>query len=137
MKPFNHFALMANIIDEDCPNLVEKTAFDAQANVQGMIRTNGQIDTGFMVNSVYVVAYKKRTSPGGARMKGQRLLPPRPNTRSKYTAYVIVGAEYGVYQNNGTRYQSGRPFFEPGINKTAPSFDSGFQVIRAKLERYR
>lgn len=137
MRRFNHFSQLGEMIEQDCALVVAKTAFDAQKNIQAMIISNDQVDTSFMLNSVYMVARSKRTTPGGPRKKGQVLFPLLAVPKDKFTAFVAVGANYGMYQNNGTAHQPGRPFFEPGMNKAAQSMDIGFRAMRAKWERYR
>jgi hypothetical protein len=108
---FNHFGNIADALPLVLAQIVSKTAFDCQGNIQGFIRSNGQIDTGFMLNSVHV-----------------------EDGENEQTKYVICGALYGLFQNYGTRYMPGRPFWEPGIEKTRPGFDAACAAIEAKLK---
>ena len=107
---FNHFSNIADALPQVLALVVTKTAFDCQGNIQGFIRSNGQIDTGFMLNSVHV-----------------------EDGENEQTKYVIVGANYGIYQNNGTRFMPGKPFFEPGIEKTRPGFEAACSAIERQL----
>lgn len=107
---FNHFPQISGQLYTACSQVVSKTAFDCQGNIQGFIRANGQVDTGFMLNSVHV--------EDGA------------NDLNKF---VVVGASYGVYQNYGTRYLPARPFFEPGVEQTRPGFESAINAIESRL----
>jgi hypothetical protein len=107
---FNNFAKLAAALPGICEQVVTKTATDAQGNIQAQIVANGQVDTGFMLNSVHVEDGENST-----------------------TKYVKVGAEYGPPQNYGTRYIPARPFFEPGIEKTRPGFEAAVAAISQKL----
>jgi HK97 gp10 family phage protein len=127
-KEFNHWQQIADAVPKACAAAVKKTAVDGQANVQAKIRSNGQIDTGFLVNSVYFVTSDQSTYQGGADA-----LPEISRPSSPTEAYVAVAARYGIYQNNGTRYQPARPFFEPGMQQTQASFEQALSLIEQKL----
>ncbi len=125
---FNHFSNIAEALPQVLSQVVRKTAFDAQGHIQGFIRSNGQIDTGFMVNSVYTV-----TSEGSTYSGGEKALPEVGRPDNPQTAYVAVGAAYAVYQNYGSRFMPGKPFFEPGIEATRPGFERACAAIEEKL----
>ncbi len=128
MESFNHFGSIADALPKVLGQVVRKTAFDAQGNIQGFIRANGQIDTSFMINSVYVVTDTESTYQGGAKA-----LPEIPRSDSPTTAYVAIAAFYAFWQNYGTRHIPGRPFVEPGIEATRPAFEAACAAIEAKL----
>ncbi|HEX2614008.1 MAG TPA: hypothetical protein VHL10_00825 [Nitrososphaera sp.] len=107
---YNHFPQIAAALRPACSQVVKKTALDAQANIQSFIRANGQIKTGNMINSVY-------TQPG----------------ENDLTMYFGVGAEYAVYQNYGTRYMAGRPFWEPAIARAQAGFEIAMDLIAQKM----
>lgn len=127
-KEFNHWSNIADAVPAVCAAVVKKAAADGQANVQAKIRSNGQIDTGFLLNSVYHVTSDQSTYQGGADA-----LPEVGRPASPTEAYVAVAARYGIYQNNGTRYQPARPFFEPGMQATQASFEEALTLIEQKL----
>lgn len=129
-KEFNHWQNIADAMPDACAAVVKKTAADGQANVQAKIRSNGQIDTGFLLNSVYHVTSDQSTYQGGADA-----LPEVSRPSSPTEAYVAVAAKYAVYQNYGTRFQPGRPFFEPGMQATQDSFEQALSLIEQKLEQ--
>lgn len=106
MAGFNHWGQIAAGLQPAISKVVSKTAIDCVANVQGFIRANGQIDTGFMINSVHV-----------------------EDGPDDLTKFVKVGAYYAIYQNYGTRYLPARPFWEPGIAQTQPEFDAALSAI--------
>jgi hypothetical protein len=107
---FNHYPAIAASLGVALSQVVSKTAIDMVGNVQGFIRANGQIDTGFMLGSIHV-----------------------EDGPDKYTKFVVCGAFYGVFQNYGTRYLPARPFWEPGIEKTRPEFDAALAAVESKF----
>lgn len=128
MEEFNHFPSLAEALPGVLSQVVRKTAFDGQANIQAQIRSNNQIDTGFMLNSVYVKTGQESTYTGGEHALPEVEAPP-----DEQTAYIGVAAYYGMYQNYGTRFQPARPFFEPGIEATRPGFEAAIGAIEDKL----
>ena len=133
---YNHFPQIASKLDEVLGQVVRKTAFDLQANMQARIRANGQIDTGFMVNSVYVRTIDESNygATGEPQKKGQKKFEEVEAPPDKHTAYVGVGAEYGYWQNYGTRFQPARPFLEPAIETTRPSFEEAVSRVEEALK---
>lgn len=128
MAGYNYFAQIAESIKPAVRAVVKKTAFDAKANIQGQIRANGQIDTGFMINGVYTV-----TSEGSTYGGGDKALPEVAGPSDESSAFVASAAEYSVYQNYGTSRIPARPFWEPGIEKTRPGFESAIAAIQDKM----
>ena len=127
-ESFNHFGSIADALPQVLGQVVRKTAFDGLAHMQGFIRSNGQIDTGYMLNSGYVVTDTESTYSGGAKA-----LPEIPRSDSPTTAFIAWAAFYAFWQNYGTRYIPGRPFVEPGIEATRASFEAACAAIEAKL----
>jgi hypothetical protein len=125
---FNHFAEIANALPKLTSQMVRKTALDAKGNVQAHIVANGQVDTSFMLNSVYTV-----TSEGSDYKGGERALPQVAAPADDQTAYVAVAAEYAIFPNYGTVHQVGKPFFEPGIEEARESLDAALKVVADKL----
>ncbi len=132
---FNHFPQIASQLDDVLSQIVRKTAFDWQANMQAQIRANNQIDTGFMVNSVYVRTSEDSTygTSGEPQKKGQKKFEEVEAPPDKHTAYLGVGAEYGYWQNYGTRFQPARPFVEPSKETTRPGFEEALSRVEAFL----
>ncbi len=84
MESFNHFGNIADALPHVLGQVVRKTAFDCAGNIQGFIRSNGQVDTGFMLNSVYTVTDEGSTYAGGADAL------PEVSGADLTTAYVAV-----------------------------------------------
>lgn len=84
---------------------VRKAAIDMEAAMKRRIVQQGAVDTGFLLNSV-------QASKVG---------------RSHWR--VVVGAEYGLYVDQGTRHMAARPFFFPAIGEVSPSFRAAMATI--------
>jgi len=99
-----------------------KFAFQIETQTKANIQKNNQIDTGFMLNSVYTVAeaggntyaatrptadYTSRKS--GAKAKRKRA--PQRTVPGKASAIVAVGAEYAVHQ------ETKKPFLYPAAEQ--------------------
>ena len=132
---YNHFPQIANALDDVLSQIVRKTAFDLQANMQAQIRANGQIDTSFMVNGVYVRTSEESTYDriGEPVKKGQYKLPEVEAPPDKHTAFVAVAAPYGWWQNYGTSRIPARPFVEPSVEITRPSFEAAIARVEDAL----
>jgi hypothetical protein len=129
MEDFNNWSKIAEAFDTAQSQVVRKTAFDWQANAQAQIRTNGQIDTGHMVNSGYVVTSEENTYKGS----GQDL-PPVERPSSNKEAFLAFAAFYAWWQNYGTHLLPARPFLEPSWAQTQPGFDEALRRIDEKLK---
>lgn len=126
---FNSWAAIGQAIEETAPKVVRKIAFDLEGNVKKHIVGNDLVDTGFMLNSPYVVTADESTYKGGERALAE---VPRPS--DKNTAYTAVAAEYAIYPNYGTSHQAARPFWEPAIEDTKPGFDAAMSIIKNAIE---
>ncbi len=107
---FNHFNQIADALPIVLGEIVSEAADECRDNIKGFIRSNGQVKTGFMLDSVHV--------------------EPGPD---ELTKFVICGAPYGIFQNYGTRFMPGRPFWEPGIEQTRPKFEALGITIESRL----
>ena len=55
------------------------------------------------------------------------------DTADELTKQVVVGADYAVYQNYGTRYLPPLPFWEPGIEDAEVTFAADVAEIGDEL----
>jgi phage gpG-like protein len=133
---FNNWSRIADAFDEAQSQVVRKTAFEWLANAQAQIRTNHQIDTGFMVNSGYVRTYDESTyaASGDPLKKGQEKLPEVERPANNKEAFIGFGAAYAWWQNYGTHSIPARPFLEPSWETVRPSFDEALRRIDEKLQ---
>ncbi len=107
---FNHFADIAAALPLVLGEIVSETADEGRQNIQGFIVSNGQVLTGYMHDSVHV-----------------------EDGPDALTKFIICGAPYGIYQNYGTRFMPGRPFWEPGIEQTRPGFEARLGTLESRL----
>lgn len=128
------------VVEKASEATLKTLAFRIVEHIQSNIRSNNQVDTGFMINSVYALwqdgsGYSMANSlaegtPGVSAKYGSRSgravieepLPPDA------TAGVVVGANYAVYQ------EVKQPFAYPGAEAAAAEF-GGYaeQVFRQHL----
>jgi hypothetical protein len=121
------------ILGEVNQGVGEELAFDIEARIKTNINNEpsaghqGLIDTGFMLNSVYVVlpgsdTYSS-TDPSGeyANREGlpvQRSLAPRISLPGDAAALVAVGAEYTIY------LEAEHAFVQDAVQASARGFDA-------------
>ena len=81
---------------------------------------NDQVDTGFMVNSVYFVTEKESTylDDSGTQVNREgnfveREMAPEADLPKDYAALVCVGANYAIYQ------EMSNPFLYPALVQAA------------------
>lgn len=70
---------------------LEGVAFRVEETAKANIVRNDQVDTGFMLNSTYVVLPDRSTYSGGEG------IGPKPDVKANQAA-VVVGANYAIYQ---------------------------------------
>ncbi len=107
---FNHFPQIAAALPLILADIVSEVADEGRQNIQGFIVSNGQVRTGYMHDSTHV--------------------EPGSDAQSKW---IICGAFYGIFQNYGTRYMPGRPFWEPGLEQTRPGFEARLEGLESRL----
>lgn len=83
------------LLDRAMPEMITAAALMVEGQAKVNINVNGQIDTGFMINSVYangpgVASYAPTAVPG--KMANQPAEPPKGG------AVVGVAAEYAIFQ---------------------------------------
>jgi len=144
MAKFGEFIVVYNILPEVAERMlaalegiVNKAAFDIQAQAQSNIRTNEQVDTAFMFNSVYTEVgggeNKHPYSDVGAPVKEGQGLLPEVEKPPKYQAIIAVGADYGLYQEMGTVHQPARPYLTPAVEKVRPEYDHALALLETKM----
>ncbi len=160
MESFNHFSAIAQEFDRLQAKAVRKTAFDLEAATKAQMRTNGQIDTGFMWNSAYVRtsdettygdALRKKTAVSDTPTKTGKVRKLNKRQRAllaknddfleeveappdNKTAYMAMAASYASFQNYGTHTMPARPFLEPAIEVVRPKFERALAAIENKLQ---
>lgn len=125
-RAFNNWTKIALAIPKGRAQAVKKVALDVQAEAQA----TAPVDTGFLRNSIYTVTSEGSTYQGGAKALPEIQRPP-----DDQTAYVAVGASYGVYIEYGTRYQSAQPFLTPAMEHASASFDAALTILQDVMGR--
>lgn len=113
---------------------LEAFAFQVEAQTKVNIQQNGQIDTGFMLNSVYTRTKSGESTYNDTETSGlyiskdlrdvEREIAPEREIPGKATAIVAVGAAYAIYQEQQQSFlfaaaettASGRPGAEVSSN---------------------
>lgn len=118
---------MFNLLPE-CPEalqkavsqVVRKAAFDIQAAAAA----NAPVDTGFLRSSIYVVTHSESTYGQGSDNppSGATLLDPVDAPPDDRTAYVAVGANYGIYVEMGTANMAAQPYLLPAAEAVKPAY---------------
>jgi HK97 gp10 family phage protein len=120
MEDFNHLDALAKALTPAVQKIVTKTAMDIQASAA----SSAPVDTGFLRNSIYNVTPGASTYGQGASPthKGSSLLPEVGPLEDNTSAYVAVGANYGVYLEYGTRHMPAQPYFYPAVDQASQPF---------------
>jgi hypothetical protein len=128
-------------VEKATEKVLRQLAFRITERAQMNIRTNDQIDTGFMVNSIYPV-WKDGSGYEAARSEaeghtvsgrtGERVdhsgdMAPEEALEAEAMAGVVVGANYAIYQENI------KPFLYPGAEKAAAEFGGEAERIYREL----
>lgn len=116
---------------------LEAAALQIEAQTKVNIQRNNQIDTGFMMNSTYVVTPRMstydQTTPSGTEYDRfgrivERNIAPEAPLPDNARAAVVVGAEYAVYQEDQ------KPFFYPAAESVAQQIKgTAEQVFKENL----
>lgn len=81
--------------------IAEEVAFALEGQAKANIVANDQVDTGFMLNSVYAVTRSGSgygSAQGAAKSRNPDAEMGPEVSLNKAKAVVVVGAEYAVYQ---------------------------------------
>lgn len=135
MESFNHFPDLIAKQEKLLSKAVTKTCLDLEAAIKMRIRANGQIDTGFMVNSVYSRTYDSSTysNVGQPTRKGAQAFDEVERPPNNKTGYVAIAASYAQWQNYGTHLLPARPFLEPSVDLIRPEFEAALAAIDKSL----
>jgi len=125
---FNNWANIANALIPACTEAVDSTAKSGKAHIQDQIKANGQVRTGFMLESVYA------STPLGSDYSGGDKALPEEKPSSNMEAVIGVAADYGVFNEFGTVRMPPKPFFLPGLEQTRSDFESALEIVAKRLE---
>ena len=125
---YNHLPELAAEIEKVASQIVRKAAFDIQALAQ----TTAPVRTGFLKSSIYTVTKGESTY---STIEGSGpLLPEVDQPSDDRTAYVAVGAEYGIYLEFGTSHMSAQPYLIPAAETVQPAFIAAMTELEEALK---
>lgn len=127
---FNHLEAAKEAINQAISKAVRKAAFD----VEGQAKVRAAVDTGFMKSSIYAEMHDSSDYGGaGEPPAGAELLAEIPRAEDDHTAYVAVGASYGIYVEFGTVHMAAQPFMTPAADAVQPSFVAAMEKLEGAL----
>lgn len=133
MLGFNHWFKVAAALKPACAEVVRDEVFFCADAIVAQIEANGQVVTGFMRDSVYAATTEESTYGQATPPSDDVWLLPEQVPENDQQGVVGCAANYGIYQNDGTRYMSPHPFFEPGIERGKAQFDVYMATMEAKI----
>ena len=138
---FNRFGDIANNLPDVLSKIVRKVAFDIQSDAQSLAPR----DTGFMANSIYTKTSQdssygqcknppvKITKKGRPYKDPPHLLEEVESPPDDLTAYIAVGANYGIYVEYGTRHMAAQPYLTPAVEAGQSALESAAMAIESML----
>ncbi len=127
-QPFNHFSRIGDQMHQAFSQIVRTAAFNIQANYQRTARR----DTGFQVNSAYVVTNDSSSYHGGNDPDGRPMLPEIKAPTSDTEATVAVGADYAVFNEVGTVHKPGDGAMAQAVENEREPFQQALTQLRLK-----
>ena len=132
-NPFGGFERMAEAqaaITKAVSQTVRKAAFDCE----GHAKANVPVQTGFLKSSIYVETHDGSDYDASAEPPGDaEMLPEIPRAENAQTAYVAVGASYGVYVEMGTVKMAAQPYLVPAMEAVKPGFMAALEKLEAQM----
>ncbi len=131
MAGYNHWKQLAAALPKVAASVVRETAQD----VADLAAANAPVDTGFLKSSVYTVTAEGSTYGQAGTPPGDAyLLPEVDAPENEQTAYVAVGANYGIYQEMGTRFMPPQPYFYPAVEAGKVFLDDALSKMEDALQ---
>lgn len=106
---YNHLPRIKRALPSEISAVVREQVFVTEGDIKTNIQTMDYIDTGATLNSTQ------------GHMTGEM------------SGEVVVGTEYAVYGNYGTRYQAARPFASDAATKAETEFPGRFRSLESRL----
>ncbi len=124
------------VVMEATDEVLKQLAYRIVEGAQLNIRSNDQVDTGFMVNSLYPVfkegsgysqarseAESHTTGKDGRQVDHSNDMAPEAQLPGDAAAGVVVGANYAIYQ------EAANPFLYPAAEHAAGEFGGQAEKI--------
>jgi len=127
---FNHLPETALALHRLTASLVKKACFDVQAAAQAKC----PVLTGYLKSSIYTHTWDSSTYGQGVTGggPGASLLPDLGKPPNDHTAFIGVGANYGIHIEYGTSRMAAQPYLVPAADEVRPSFQASF----ARMEEH-
>ena len=113
--------------------IVRKAAFDIQREAM----RNAPVDTGFLKGSIYVVTKGGSTYDQAAQAQEDNpkaeLLPEIAQPPDDQTAFVGVGASYGLFQEFGTVNMPAQPYLTPAAELIKPQYEAAMKSLEGPI----
>ena len=129
---FNHFDEVSDALPGILSQVVRKTAFGIQSDAQSLAPR----DTGFLANSIYVKTSKDSSysEVGQPTREGAHLLAEVETPPDDQTAYVAVGANYGIFLEYGTVHQPAQPYLTPAVEAGQEALEQAASAIESMIQ---
>ena len=130
---FNHFPAIAGALHKAASQIVKETATDIQTAAASTAPLG---ETGFLISSIYRVTSEESTYGQNLAEphKGSYLMPEIEKPEDDLTAYVGVGANYGIYVEMGTRFMTAQPYFYPAVEQAKTTFQNKLDAIEPRMK---
>lgn len=128
-------------VEKATDEALKQLVYDVVRRAQDHIRSNDQIDTGFLVNSIYPIwkdgsgydaakseAESHTTGKGGRHVDHSDDMAPEARLPDDAQAGVVVGAVYAIFQ------EAANPFLYPAAEEAANDFEYGGKAERIYRE---
>lgn len=128
MEEFNRLPEMPALLRKAMEQVIVKACFDIQAQAM----SNAPVDTGMLESSIYTVT-AKGSSYGDGVVDPSKLLPEVDAPPNSLTAYVVVGANYGLYVEYGTEHGPAQPYLTPAAEFVRPQFEKAAHALERRM----
>ena len=132
---FNHFPEIARALHRE----LKKTVKEVADSIADDAAIHAPEDTGFLAASIYVKTQTTSTYGKGHvsmtpyQALHRELFPEVDAPPDDLTAYIAVGATYGIYLEMGTRYMPAQPYFYPAMEAGNAYFETLVSFIEGNI----
>jgi HK97 gp10 family phage protein len=128
---FNHLPETAIALHRLTAQLVKKACFDVQA---AAVAKCPHV-TGYLKSSIYTHTWDSSGYGQGVvgAKPGTVLLPDLGRPPNDHTAFIGVGANYGIYVEFGTSRMAAQPYLTPAADEVRPSYVESFRRMEEHL----
>ena len=129
---YNHLPELGAALEKVVDKMVREAAFNIQARAAASLEFGHGLRTGFLKSSIYTVTDQGSTYGQDLVGDGPLLPEVEKPKEDEHTAYIAVGAEYGVFVEMGTSKMAAIPYLVPAADIERPVFIA----LMSKLEEH-